>query len=263
MAAAPARAQPSTAPSSTAPVAVPLSPMSPPQHPMGAVHLCWGCGIPVHGTTTPPELPATAVPGRTASSCPSHLPSVLPFLSSPLPPLPFPLLHPHQAAAGGGRSSPAPPVGLEIGAAPARYPHPAPSSAVLPPGSALCSPAAAQRHVRGPLCAPLQHHCYTPQQCTPPAPLMPRVAQGAMQPPPPRAVPCRAWGAMQGSPVTAPCELGCDVIQPPLIPCTKGLQCNIPALAAVLCAIPGAMQSRVPPPSQCPARPGVQHNFPA
>lgn len=183
MATAPAPAEPSTAPSSTAPVAVPTSPVSPPQHPVDGL-----CFTPLLGTqdpssrgNQPPELLATAVPSGMASSvfpafllslllsflfCPSL--SLLSLFPSPLP----------TSGCSGQRQEPP------------RYPVP------CPPRPCCCRTRLFAPHhppsaVCGVPCAPLQHHCYSYPQHTPaatqapsPAPAMPCMAQGATQHPP-------------------------------------------------------------------------------
>lgn len=183
MATAPAPAEPSTAPSSTAPVAVPTSPVSPPQHPVDGL-----CFTPLLGTqdpssrgNQPPELLATAVPSGMASSVfPAFLLSLLlSFLFCPslsllsLFPSPVPT-----SGCSGQRQEPP------------RYPVP------CPPRPCCCRTRLFAPHhppsaVCGVPCAPLQHHCYSYPQHTPaatqapsPAPAMPCMAQGATQHPP-------------------------------------------------------------------------------
>lgn len=163
-------AEPRLAPSSTVPVAIPTSPMSPPQHPMDALHLCWGRGIPVHGATSPPKLLAMTTPGGQHPSVfpPSSCPS---FFVLPSPPSPFPLSFPSP-----DRSSPAVPVGLETGAAPAHYP-------ILRPPRPRCCRIGLFAVCGVPSLLPCTPTYPLQQRNTPPSPCNALMAQGATQPP--------------------------------------------------------------------------------
>lgn len=199
MATAPARAEPSTAPSSTAPVAVPTSPVSPPQHPMDGL-----CFTPLLGTQDPSswgnqplELLATAVPSGMASfylpCLPSVLPSLLPFFSFPLPSFSLSLSRTHIR------------LRAEAGAAPLPV--------LCPPRPCCCRTRLfAPHHPPSAVCGvPCVLPCSITATPTPNTPLQQRK-------PPPQPLQCPAWLRVQRN------------THPPTLQCTGqlGVQCNPP-----------------------------------
>lgn len=170
------------------------------QPPRAASHGClWQDGILL------PFLP---------SFCPSFF--ILPSLPSPFL-LSFPLLDAHQAAAGRGRSSPAAPVSLEIGAAPAHYP------VLRPPWPCCCRTRLFAPHqLPSAVCGvPRVLPCSITATPTPTPP-----CSNATYTHTPQPLECPAWLGVQCNPLhthTLQCtvELGVRCKAPPSLPCAS------------------------------------------